>query len=237
LFSGNAIVSIVLFLLVPAGLVAVITGSRKEALLLLIFPAAYLVYFSEQRAMIVRNYLVLAPFIAVLAARGFEWLQARIPNRRVSLGLTALIAVLFSINSVQQIQASNSVLNRRDKGAFVRQFTEYVNTHTGQRILISPALEAQLRERGFWRDNLTSQRQVGFGQPFDQYASYYSETVLPRSWEWVTNRPGTFSQVFGPREVNLSYYVGWIGDDRIILLDTVHFHKWRVDKPILRSGP
>lgn len=238
LFSSNLVISLVLFTLVPFGVFAVVVGGPwKEALILLIFPATYLIYFSTQRAMIVRNYLVVVPFIAVLAATGLEWLQRRLNNRRISLGLTILIVALFSINAVQQLQASTSVLNRRDKGAFLRQFMQYITSHPGQRILISPALEITLREQGFWRGNLISQKQAGLSSPFDVYASYYSETVSPRSWEWVTNRPGTFLQVFGPREVNLSYYVGWWGDDRIILLTNAHFHKWRVDKPRLRSGP
>ncbi len=237
LFSTNAIVSILLFLLVPVGLFAVVRGCWREAVILLIFPALYLVYFSEQQAMIVRNYLVLVPFIVVLGARGWEWLQARIPNRRARVALSGLIVVLFSFNAVQGIQASNSVAHRRDKDAFLRQFTDYVSAHPRLRILISPALEVKLRERRFWPSNLISQKDTGFGRPFDEYASYYSETVSPRSWEWVTNRPGTFAHVFGPREVNLSYYTGWLGDDRIITLTNAHFHKWRVDKPRLRSGP
>jgi len=42
--------------------------------------------------------------------------------------------------------------------------------------------------------------------------------VIPRQFQWRTNRPGTFVAVFGPREVNLDYYTGWAGDERVISL-------------------
>jgi hypothetical protein len=232
LFSSNTIIAIVLFLLVPAGLIAVLRGSREQALMLLIFPVTYLIYFSTQRVMIVRNYLVLVPFAAILAGRGFEWMQAGLSKRRaVRLGLTVLIGVLFSINAIEQVQASNSVAARNNTGIFLKQFTNYVAAHHKLRILVSPALEAKLTERGSWADNLISQKRFGFAGPFDEYASYYSETVSPRSYVWVTNRPGTFSHVFGPREINLDYYTGWPGDDRIIVLSKSSVHKWGVDKP------
>jgi hypothetical protein len=40
--------------------------------------------------------------------------------------------------------------------------------------------------------------------------------VEPHKLEWPTNRPHSFVAVFGPREVNLDYYTGWAGDDRIV---------------------
>jgi hypothetical protein len=230
LFSSNTLVAIVLFLLVPAGLIVVLRGSRKAALMLLVFPVIYVIYFSGQRAMIVRNYLVLVPFAAILAGRGFEWMQAGLSKRRAArMGLTALLAILFSINAIDQVQASNSIAKRNDTRVFLHQFTNYVAGHNKLRILVSPALEVKLTGRGFWADNLISQKQFGFTRAFDEYASYYSETVSPRSYVWVTNRPGTFSHVFGPREINLDYYTGWPGDDRIILLTKSRVRKWGVD--------
>lgn len=237
LFSANRALAAISFMLVPAGLVSLLRGKWRESVAFLIFPVIYALYFCTQRAMIVRNYLVLVPFLSILAARGYFWLRSTFSNRWVQWLSAAFVGFVLLFNFSWQVQASRSIINRHNTNAFLNSFIEHVQSDPKRLIAVSPLLEGILRKHNFSSKNFVSQRQYGFSKPFDEYASYYSETVLPRSWEWASNRPGTFAYIYGPKEVNLDYYVGWIGDDHIIVLSRSHFFKWRVDKPRLRTGP
>ena len=69
-FSHFPIIALIVFGFSFIGVVALIREDRNMATVALCFPLLYFLYFSIQRAMVVRNLLVLVPFLAVLAARG-----------------------------------------------------------------------------------------------------------------------------------------------------------------------
>jgi len=216
--STFKVIAILLMAFCFAGAWALIRESWRSALIVLIFPVVYLLYFSTQAAMIVRNYLVVAPFLFILMARGVFWVNSKLPWKNARAGLVAGIVLLIAVNAVDQIRAVASVVRRRHVSVFEQAFERYTDAHSNWTFLISPGLTRELKARNFWGTNLIAQNDTKFNQPYQVYASYYSESVLPYQFEWQTNRPGSFGAVFGPREVNLDYYTGWWGDDRIVCL-------------------
>ena len=214
--STFQLISVLLMAFGFAGAWALIKESWRNALIVLLFPVVYLLYFSSQAAMIVRNYLVVAPFLFLLMARGVFWTSSKLRWERVRVGFVAIIVLLIAVNAIDQVKAAESVAKRRNVSVFVDAFERYTQAHPNWTFLISPKLERELRGRNFWGKNLSVDTK--FEQPYQVYASYYSEAVLPIQRVWQTNRPRTFLAIFGPREVNLDYYTGWWGDDRIVCL-------------------
>ena len=216
LFSTFTPVSVALFGFTGVGVWAVCKESWRDAVVLLVFPVCYMLYFSGQNVMVVRNYLIVTPFLFILSARGLAWLAGALRWPTARLGFAAAVAVLIVVNAIDQISAAESVAHRSNKEVFLQDFQRYAASHAGRVLAISPHLERELKNRGFWPKNLVAESAAGLRGPFDEYVSYYSETISPRESAWPTNQPDSFVAVFGPREVNLNYYTGWWGDDRII---------------------
>ena len=218
LASAFKVIALLLTAFCLVGIWALIKESWRNALILLLFPVVYLLYFSSQAAMIVRNYLVVTPFLFILMARGVFWVNSRLRWKEARVGFMAGIVLLIAVNAVDQVRAAESVAQRRNTTAFVQAFEQYTKAHSNWTFLISPGLTHELKTWNFWGTNLIAQTDTKFNQPYQVYASYYSESVIPYQFEWQTNRPRSFVAVFGPREVNLDYYTGWAGDNRIVCL-------------------
>ena len=223
--STYKVIAILLMAFCFVGAWALIKESWRGALIVLLFPVAYLLYFSTNATMIIRNYLVVAPFLFILMARGVFWVNSKLPWKKVRVGFMAGIVLLMSINGVDQVRAVATIVRRRHVSVFEQAFERYTKAHPTWIFLISPGLARELKARDFWGTNLIAQSDTKFNQPYQVYASYYSESVRPYQFEWQTNRPGSFVAVFGPREVNLDYYTGWSGDDRIVCINPTEVQK------------
>jgi hypothetical protein len=88
------------FLCALVGIWIWLRESLAMGAVLMAFPVIYIGYFSLQQVMAVRNYLVLAPFLALFASRGISFLGetlGQIQWRRIWI---SMILVLFAINAV-----------------------------------------------------------------------------------------------------------------------------------------
>lgn len=215
-FSAFRPVALTFFACLLIGIWATIRENIRTALLLLIFPVIYGLYFSRQATMIVRNYLVLVPFAVCVVVQGIAWIEARLRSRGAKAGFACVIGALLLVNLVDQIQAAASVAHPEGRAELVADFAQHAERHSDRRLLVSESLAAELRQQGQWPKANVQIMPAGRPGKFDEYASFYSETVIPRELDWPTNRPGSFTAVFGPRDVNLDYYTGWKGRNRII---------------------
>ena len=210
--------ALLFFIFMIVGIGVVIRENFRIALVVLVFPVLYLLFFSRQPTMIDRNYLILAPFAAIFAARGLARVADLLPGRLAKAAFAFIVAALLIVNTADQIRASSSIVRRRDTASFVADFSLYAEEHPRRHFLVSQRLATELGRQGRWPGANLRVAPPGRPGSYDEYASFSSETVTPRHLEWRTNRPGTFVAVFGPREVNLDYYTGWIGDERVITL-------------------
>jgi 4-amino-4-deoxy-L-arabinose transferase-like glycosyltransferase len=78
-FARHSAIAVLFFGFACFGTYKLVRESAKRAAVFLLFPVLYVLLFSVQRVMIVRNDLVVAPFLAILSARGTASLLSLIP--------------------------------------------------------------------------------------------------------------------------------------------------------------
>lgn len=215
--SRHELVSLFFFLMAGLGARALWREQRREALVLLCFPAAYLGLVSCLKMMIVRNLLAVFPFFALLSARGCAWVQERfLGGTRRAWIFPALVAGLCLLDAAGIFSAALSVRNR-GRTDYAAQLAGYIDARPRTRFLVSERVAAELR-KGPRAERPNASLSLPAGA--DEAVFYASEvTRVPDHWKlWRANRPHYATRWFGPDEVNFNYYPSWDGDDRIVVM-------------------
>jgi hypothetical protein len=211
--SGYQPVSAFFFAMALVGAYSVSSEDRKNAALLLSFPALYALLISMTTIFIPRNLLVLIPPLAVLSARGcfFAWERLRKGSMRLVFG--GAVALMLCANAWLLLAAAESI-QYPPQGGYVGQLAEYVDARPGQRFLASDRIIGDLAAY-----DSRSRPNVARAFPGAAEAAiiYFSETDVEKArhvrsgidyaWRW-----------FGPAEVNMDYYPNWLGRDRIAVM-------------------
>jgi hypothetical protein len=234
-FSRFPLVSLVLLGASVLGVVSLARESGRLALVFGSFPLAYLLFFSAYPVMIPRNYLVLAPFLAVLAARGIVVGVHQFPRgapRRVAL---AGVAALLLLDAAWLVHAGESI-RVGDKAIFVRELASYLDDRPDTRFAASETILRHLRQQGGPPRPHVAPRPLEEADEVVFYASEaYGHLVGLRTRHDLTRA------TFGPLDVNLNYYPSWLGEDRIVVLSAAHYPRrpFRLPEetpPMLRPG-
>jgi hypothetical protein len=170
--------------------------------------------------MIVRNLLVMAPFGAVLAARGLRavWDAAgRSHPKAVGGAIVCAATIAVTVNVAFDLSAVDSIRRRAPE----RTLSEF-----GAWLDAQPPGSVQLSERlqhAIGAPRAPAPRSSDDPSTYSDVAMY----ALDSGHDGIRpNGPRLFKQVFGPREVNLDYYPDWVGDEHIVVLsrpDAVRF--------------
>jgi len=202
-------------LLLPALWGAVCLGRRDWRLLVLILgaPALYALYFSTQKAMLVRNYLVLIPFLGLLAAWGFHDFRIRFHHVRVQWGLRAVF-ILIGVANLSILGYTSWTVNQRSMADPVAEIRLYLEDHPDLRYSASDMV---LEALGAIPANVARD----LSSPVQGHLAFLREPSVKQ----VVNRSGYVIHATGPCEVNLDYYSSWAGDDRIVVLNPAHSPK------------
>mgnify|MGYP003374334853 CR=1 FL=1 len=188
------------------GLAVTLRRDPTRGLLLTAAPLAYAVYFAQQRVMIVRNLLLLAPFLAVGAALGAAALGRFVARRPVRGVLAGAAASLLLAQAVDLGARAESIRRRGDRAAFERALRAFVRSQQAKPLGASPRAAALLPGLP------TSGPRAAAAELWVTYARE------PPPAEWPANRRGLVVAVFGPEEVNYDFYPTWEGDDRLLVL-------------------
>jgi hypothetical protein len=210
-FSPYMPIAVVFFAAAIAGAVLSLREDRKLAALLIGFPLLFATLFCwKYRIFIVRNYLLLTPFLAVLSARGVAeaLLRARWPAARVAL--VVAICCALAANAGWLIYAGESI-RHQDYGAAAVKAVSYVRNHPGTRFRVSPKVTALAAERGLALPANANQAEA------DEVV-FFGKEEGPPSGRWKANDPWLTRKVFGSWEVNFNYYPPWKGYDRIVVM-------------------
>jgi hypothetical protein len=218
-FSPFPMIAGSIFGLAVIGGIALIHKEPTQALLFLSFPILYFLYFSMQRAMVVRNLLVLVPFLAVLAARGagtiWKWTQPAPPrNRSVSrlirVGLLTGMIFVGCVNAGWLFYAAETIANRTSD-RFAAEAARQIEKEPQRRFFLSPLVRTHFKQVAQSLPvNVTTDEAEA-----ERVLLYASEAL--KTWQsWPANRPSLTEGWFGPYEVNFNIYPNWWGDDRII---------------------
>jgi hypothetical protein len=205
-------IAVALFGLSLLGVYAMVRESRRAAVIFLAFPVLYVLFMSIQSIMIPRNLQIVAPFLAVLAARGIGQSWRWIPRGYPRAALVGVVATVLAANVAWLAYAAQTVRDR-DSDRFIREAVRHIEEHPQTRFFVSDKVWADLAALGeAGHPNVTRDGSARV----DEVLFYTSEALQPPRDRPATRRNLTITW-FGPWEVNLNYYPSWAGGDRIML--------------------
>jgi len=211
LFSPFTPVAVVLFLAAIAGAALYLREDRKFAALLIGFPVLLATIFCwKYSVFFARNYLLLAPFLAVLSARGLAEALLRVRWPVARLALVIAICCALGANAGWLIFAGESI-RHRDDGAAALKAVSYVRDHPTIRFRVSPKVAALAAQRGLALPANATQANA-------EEVVFFAKEEGPASGSWLANDPWLTRAVFGPWEVNFNYYPPWQGYDRVVVM-------------------
>jgi hypothetical protein len=224
LFSPYLAIALLMFALAITGTAGVVARDWREGAVFVVFPLAYVLYFSTQGTMVVRNLLAVAPFWAIAAARGAGMLGQFLERNRVESTTqlsrptfaralwVGLLCITVGLNASWLVASAESIVSRHTD-RFVREASQYVRTHPDTKFLLSPRIKHDLTVVEPSPHNVTDDPIEA-----DAFVIYAREGML-RWHDWPANRRGLTQACFGPREVNFDMYPNWWGDDRILVIN------------------
>jgi hypothetical protein len=186
---------------------------KEEPLVATLFlsPALlYLLFVTSYRVMIVRNYLLVAPFMALFAARGvFQIGKTLVASAWMRRILATVFVVLF-IGNVTFLWSAAQTIRYRFPPHFGSDIAEYLKKHESEKYFLSPRAAEEMAEQNATTSNTTDDPNAA------QQLIVFDKEVEPA--QWFSNRLGQYQLVSGPLEVNFNYYASWTGATRVLAL-------------------
>jgi 4-amino-4-deoxy-L-arabinose transferase-like glycosyltransferase len=211
-FSPYRAVAGLLFVGVVLGAVATWREDRHLALVVAALPLAFLAVIGiRYRTVVIRNYLLMAPFLALFMARGLGWVAEQARGRPLLLRVGAAALGLLGLVQAWWLIAAGESIRHMTAEDEVRDAFAYVGAHPRTKFQLSP----RVRELG---------DQLRLGAPPNTTSSPAQAVVLfartegPSPFTIPANDPFFTLAVLGPREVNFDWYSTWTGRDRVIVM-------------------
>lgn len=205
--SHFPVIAILLFSLSLVGMIALWRESRRMMILIGLFPLLYLVYMSMQRAMLIRNLLILVPFVAVYAGLGMGWLWRILQVRWLRILLIGVAVIMMSVNAMWLVYAAQSITYRHTD-AHVNDLRAWVSQHPDTTYYATTRVVDTLGDDV--PNNITSDLSMA-----DEVLAYLKE--IQEVDPMPSNIPRLFTRQFGSWEANVDYYT-WHGDDKIVVM-------------------
>ena len=221
LSSPYAPLALLVTFLALVGAVSSWRRDRLEAVLLLLVPVIWVLFFATQKVLFVRNLLPVAPFIALFAARGLTNIASSLPDRARALpGL--LGACVLILNGAWMWDASASIRERQEASRDdLGELQRWLETERGERsVYFSEPLARELYAKlGVQPDWLIVDQKA----PADLAAFRPAEVAVGAfpgdpTGTLKSNLPGCLVASFGPREVNWEWYTTW-REPRIVVIE------------------
>jgi len=209
-FSRYWPISLLVFVLACVGACDLIKRERALALWFLSAPAAYLAYFVlSSQVMMVRNYLLVFPFLAVLAAVGLRVVCGR---SRVALPLKlTILCMAIACNSTWAVSSAQTVA-RRQEVDHVANLRSHLADHPGRTYWLSGYLPPEIRQADLDAANLAATAAE---------ADYvvFSPTAVQDWTRLIVNRFRLYNVISTTWEVNLDYYPTWEANFHLVAVD------------------
>ena len=218
-FSPYTVFAAFFFLLAILGAYAIMRRSGLTALIVIAFPIISLGVMSAQRVMIVRNDLAAVPDLAVLSSFGLVWLYDRLKETPLRFGLVFVTLAGLLMNEAWLIWSSQTIVDRQ-AARFARQAADHVRSNPDTKFYLSPKVRSLLEpHRAVDLPNVVTDpaRSTVALICASEKSDPYMKAKGPG---WPCNYRGLSLGWFGPYEVNWDYYPTWMGDDRIVILDS-----------------
>jgi hypothetical protein len=211
-FSPFRPFALVMFAACIVGAVLWVRSDRRAGIVLVSFPIVYLGYVCTTNVVvIVRNYLVVAPFLALFAARAVGEAVERLRWRWARRALAAALVLAFVVQAVWLARAAESI-RHDDLVADVRQAIAYVRAHPKSSFRLSVRVQALASQ-----DRIPMPPNVS-DAPDVQKVVFFVSAEGPGPPYIQANDPWQIEAVFGPREINVDWYPDWMGNDRVVVM-------------------
>ena len=175
----------------------------------MVVPLLYIVYMATNRVLIVRNLLILVPFITTLVAVAVDKIAHLFRSATVRVAIPVAAAILLAFNWPTFLLAAWS-MHDLDVESWRKSIADYVAEHPGKRFAVSPRIAALLLEQPERRPAVT----VFLPERSDAYIY-----VLGEHHARIANRRNAYRVVAGPNDVDLDYYPTWLGLERVVVVD------------------
>jgi hypothetical protein len=213
-FSHYQFLSIIFAGFSLLGIIFLLFERKVLPILIACLSLAYLLYFSQQSAMIVRNLLIVVPFLAMAAARGISVVAEHL-GRRLKFVFYAGLCIALAANLGWEVYAARQIKIRHHLEYFLKGFAEYVQDSPNDTFFVSTRLFSALRNENIALPaNLVTDPSV----PHNNVAFFQTEGPDVIWDRWPTNDWGLYKKVFGPLDVNLHAYTTFVGNERIIVI-------------------
>ena len=209
-FSNYLWISLLFSAFFLVGLYALLKENWKaaETWVFLSVPFLFIPYMIQQRVMMVRNDLLLFPFLAILSARGMLviWNAGLIQSSRIArtIAVAGLVLVLL-INYSWLYQAAQSIPASAHTDR-PRELQNYLLENQEIMFYLSEEARGLVDANEF--PNVVMDPSLA-----DKLVFVFREVNFP-----LANRPNVYDPVFGPYEVNFDYYPSWNEDGRIVVM-------------------
>lgn len=199
---------------------------RAAFCILCITPLLYVLYFSTQRVMIIRNLLAVFPFIFVLTAVAIDQVSRSARMRTASAVILALIA-LHSLASLKAMHDTTESLHADARG-WSTAIEQFIESHgTSNVMLSSQALEAVGHDKSFGRKLADPDSRADFLVFVLGEFDIWEAALTPPYFSEFANRRGVYKVLAGPNDVDMDYYPTWIGKKRVIVVSGQHAEQLR----------
>jgi len=197
--SKNIILSCMLFPLFIVGFMSIFK-KKTIALWFLSAPILYSLVMSTYTTMIVRNFLLLFPYIFILISIGIFSLYHALNNKIIkkSIIVFATFLILYNINIVKE--SSMSVIHKNTTQKEI-ELKKYITSHDSK-FYLSPECSKMIDKK---YQNITTD--------IDSADSFIFRTSEADRRLYMANLPKRYNVVWSlTNEINFDYYPTWYGD-------------------------
>ncbi|MBK7863801.1 MAG: glycosyltransferase family 39 protein [Archangiaceae bacterium] len=210
-FSSFRVLSVLAWGAVLTGAIYRLRDDKRLAAVLVSFPAFFLFFFCwKYGVFIVRNFLLVTPFLALLLGRGAAQAFALLDSPLKKKVLAGVVAGAMLAQAVWLIDAGESI-RAPDETAQVRSALAWAASHPGQRFRFSDKVKAVAAAHGL-------QLPANSVDTAPDAIVFFIRAEGPDPRVMPVNDPFLFEAVFGPRETNLNWYSTWEGKDHLIIM-------------------
>ena len=179
-----------------------------ETWIFLSVPLLFIPYVSQHRVMMVRNDLLLFPFLAILSGRGMlvlwnsKFFQANwLIKIIVALGLLLMLLINF-----KWLYDAGKSISPKLTIDWSQKLPSYLLANKQTTFYLSSEVRNLVDTQGL--PNVVSDPLLA-----DKLVFVFEEVDHP-----LANRPNVYDPIYGPFEVNLDYYPSWNEDERLVVM-------------------
>jgi hypothetical protein len=217
--SEDPLISVSLFSLSIFGGYIVFRANKSAFFVLCAVPVIYVLFFSLQRVMNVRNLLVVLPSVFVLSAISVERIMSKLQaHLACQVGFLALVS-LAACASINKFSVSTTSLeNSQDWTVAVGKYLKQNPAlNVGISIGALPFLDREQSQQTI--EGNQGQRIDALIYVLGEFQAPVEAYLTPPYLGQLANRRNVYRVLAGPDEVDLDYYPNWSGRARLIVVN------------------